>query len=115
MGKGTATTWYIGSWVVWVVALVSFSVAYRFAAEPSGFWLQDRNLTGIATIIQMTMLVMVATWIGTLIRLARLRRWAWFAGVLTTQMVGAGILGMVVYAGLGPEDEPVSRPGAASP
>ena len=113
MGKGTSTAWYIGAWVVWVVSLFAFSIAYRYAGVSGDFWLRDPNLTGIAAIIQVSMLVMFVAWIGALIRLARIRRWNWFAGVLVTQLLGAGILGMVMYAGVGPEEGAMSRPGAA--
>ncbi len=113
MGKGTSTTWYIGAWVTWVAALIGFSIAYRYGDATSGWWLHDANLTGIASIIQVSMLVMCAAWIGALIRLARIKRWGWFACVLVTQLLGAGILGMVMYAGIGPEDRELSRPGAA--
>jgi hypothetical protein len=113
VGKGTSTTWYIGAWVVWVVSLFAFSIAYRFAGMTGDFWLRDPNLTAIATIIQVSMLVMCVAWIGALVRLARIRRWGWFAGVLLTQLAGAGILGMVMYAGVGPEEGAMSRSGAA--
>ena len=112
VGKGTSTTWYVGAWVVWVVSLVAFSLAYR-NTDIGPMWYRDPNLTGIATIIQVSMLVMFATWLGTLVHLGRLHKWDWFAGVLITQLLGAGILGMVMYAGLGPEDPVMSRPGAA--
>lgn len=112
MRRDTSTQWYIGAWVVWVVALVCFSIAFRHSDVVSQPWFQNPNLTAVATIAQMAMLVMFVAWIGALVRLAKLRQWNWFAALFLTQMFFAGIAGMVCYAGLGPEDEeaPTSRP-----
>ena len=87
-------------------------MAYRQAAPFTEPWWQDPNLTGLATIAEMSMLVMFVAWVGALVRLVRLRQWNWFAAVLLTQLAWAGIAGMVCYAGSGPEKEDVevSRP-----
>jgi hypothetical protein len=76
----------------------------------SNYWVQDPNLTGIGTIIQLAMLVMFGTWVGALVRIARLKRWGWFIGVLISQLIGLGIAGMVAYGVAGPDEPSVSRP-----
>ncbi len=94
----------------WVGALFGFSIAYRHVDTFSRPWFQDPNLTAIATIAAVSMLIMFVAWIGALARLATAGEWGWFAAVLITQLLGAGIVGMVCYAGLGSEDTEVSRP-----
>lgn len=93
-----------------MAALFCFSIAYRHADLISRPWFQDPNLTGLATIAEVSMLVMFVAWIGALVRLAKLHQWNWFATVLLTQLLWAGIAGMVCYAGLGPEREEVEVP-----
>ncbi|HVH62245.1 MAG TPA: hypothetical protein VNA65_01455 [Candidatus Dormibacteraeota bacterium] len=112
MRRGTSTQWYIGGWVTWVAAMFAFSYAYRHVATLGYPWWQDPNLTAIATVAEMSMLVMFVAWVGALVRLARLQQWNWFVAVLVTQLLWAGIAGMVCYAGSGPEKEDlgVSRP-----
>jgi len=42
-------------------------------------------------------------WIGALVKLGQLRAWGWFAGVLISQLLFLGIIGMLAYALAGPE------------
>jgi len=54
---------------------------------------------------------MLVAWIGALIRLGQLHSWGWFAVVLALQLVGIGIIGMLAYAFVGPNEEMVvTRP-----
>ncbi len=105
MTRRTATEWYIGAWIVWMGAMLGFFMAYRQVDTTTQLWFQNSNLTGLATILELSMLVMFVSWIGALVGLARQRAWGWFATLFVTQLVGAGIAGMVVYMGDGPEDE----------
>ena len=113
MARTTSTRWYIGAWIVWVAALIGFSIAYQHVDRSSPFWVGNPSLVGLGTIAQLSMLVMLGSWIGALIRLRRLRRWVWFAGVLIVQLIGLGILGMVAYAIAGPDDTALARPGVS--
>lgn len=90
-------------------AMLGFTVAYRNAGSATVVWFQDPNLSGIATIVELSMLVMFVAWIGALARLAKQQEWRWFVALLVTQLLGAGIAGMVSYAGNGPEDRLLSR------
>jgi hypothetical protein len=101
MSKRTTTRWYIGAWVVYVLAAIAFFTTSRSAqgsgALPPGIWLAYLVLT-------ISAVVMLVTWIGALIRLGQQRAWGWFVGVLVLHLVGLGIIGMVAYAISGPED-----------
>lgn len=90
-------------------AMLGFLVAYRNTDTLAVAWFQNPNLTGIAAIVEVSMLVMFVAWIGALVRLAKRHEWRWFAVILVTQLLGAGIAGMVSYAGNGPEDLEVTR------
>lgn len=105
MTRRTSTHWYIGAWIVWMAGMVGFWIAYRQVDTTAQPWFQNPNLTGIASIVQAAMVVMFVSWMGALVGLVRRRQWRWFAVVLVTQVVGAGIAGMVTYAGSGPQDE----------
>jgi len=113
IGKDTATSCYIAAWFVWVIALMAFVVALRYAgADP--LLLTDPNLTGLIVIIEVLAAAMVVCWIAALVRLWRQRDVGWFAAVLILHVVGLGIVGMVAYAGAGPVDIDVSKPGVSS-
>ncbi len=88
-----------------MAAMVGFWVAYRNVDTIAQPWFENPNLTGIASIVQCSIVVMFVSWLGALAGLARRRQWRWFAVVLVTQLVGAGIAGIVTYAGSGPLDE----------
>ena len=85
--------------------MVGFWVAYRNVDTTAQPWFENPNLTGIASIVQCSIVVMFVSWLGALAGLARRREWRWFTVVLVTQLVGAGIAGIVTYAGSGPLDE----------
>jgi hypothetical protein len=55
---------------------------------------------------------MFVMWIVALLRLAHATAWGWFVGVLVLHLIGLGIVGMVAYAIVGPEDDTivVTRP-----
>ena len=84
--------------------MLGFWVAYRHVDTIAQPWFQNTNLTALAAIVETSMLVMFATWVGALLWVGRQRQWRWFAALFITQVVGAGIAGMVSYAGNGPED-----------
>jgi hypothetical protein len=101
MSKRTTTRWYIGAWIVYVLAAIAFFMMSRSAqgdgSLPPGVWLAYLTLTVSAV-------VMLVMWIGALIRLSQQHAWGWFVGVLVLHLIGLGILGMVAYAISGPED-----------
>jgi hypothetical protein len=110
MSKRTTTRWYIGAWVVWLIAFIGLAVAMRgstsSALPPTAVFAY-----GVMAIAALVALLM---WIGALIRLGQLKTWGWFAGVLVLHLIGLGIVGMVAYAIAGPDDtgEVVYRPTA---
>jgi hypothetical protein len=106
MSKKTSTRWYIGAWVVWLIALVVFlTTAHRTTTATSFSFVGTNAVSGIAwLIVLIAALVMLVMWIGALIRLGQLHSWGWFVGVLILQLIGLGIIGMVAYAAAGPED-----------
>jgi hypothetical protein len=108
MSKRLTTRWYIGAWVVWLVAVIASIVMLRGAqggSAPPG--------VGVAYfVIAAAGIVMLVMWIGALVKLGTQRAWGWFVGVLVLQLIGLGIIGMIAYAVAGPGDtEPaVMRP-----
>ena len=111
MSKRITTRWYIGAWAVWLVAFIAMIVLSRQApastSPPPGVLLTY-------LVMFVAGLVALVMWIGALIKLGRLRSWGWFAAVLVLHVIGLGIIGMVAYAIVGPEDgvEVVYRPTA---
>src|SRR5438105_15495830 len=100
MSKRITTRWYIGAWVVWLIAFVALIAMSRGAqastTPPPGVVLAY----GVMFLAALVTLVM---WIGALIKLGQIRAWGWFAGVLILHLIGLGIIGMVAYAIAGPE------------
>ena len=90
-------------------AMLGFWIAYRHAGAAGRPWFEDTNLTGLAAMVQSSIVVMFVSWVGALVGLARQRQWRWFAALLVTQLLGAGIAGMVSYAGNGPDGRELSR------
>jgi len=113
IGKNTASSCYIAAWFVWVIALMAFVVARRYAGVDH-LSLTDPNLTGLIVIIEVLAAAMVVCWIAALVRLWKQHDWGWFVAVLILHVVGLGIVGMVAYAGAGPVDVDVSKPGVSS-
>jgi hypothetical protein len=110
MSKRITTRWYIGAWVVWILALIAMVVIGRGAqgatSPPAGVVIAY----GVAFVSAIVMLVM---WIGALVKLGMQHSWGWFAAVLILQLVMLGIIGTLLYAIAGPEDtEVVMRPTA---
>ena len=108
MSKRITTRWYIGAWVVWLIAFVALlliSWSAPGSTPPPGAMLAYL----VAAVASLVTLVM---WIGALIRLGQQQAWGWFAGLLVLHLIGLGIIGMVAYAIAGPEDigEVVIRP-----
>jgi len=99
MNKRTATRWYIGAWVVWLVAL-SLAVLMRSSVQGR----VSAGLFLLGMVIVAAGAVMVITWIGALIKLGTQSKWGWFVGVLVLGLIGLGIVGMVAYSLAGPAD-----------
>ncbi len=101
MSKRITTRWYIGAWVVYIIAAIAFFMISRSAqgsgALPPGVWLAY-------LVLMISAVVMLVMWIGALIRLGSQHAWGWFVGVLVLHLIGLGIIGMVAYAISGPGD-----------
>ena len=95
-----------------VALIVFFMTAHKVATGTAFYAVGTTPLSAAAWfLVLIASLVMVVMWIGALIRLAQLHSWGWFAGILVLQLIGLGIVGMVVYAAAGPEDTGVvARP-----
>ena len=101
MSKRITTRWYIGSWVVYILAVVAFFVVGHNAQGSSS---PPLALFIPYAVMAVTGVVMLVTWIGALVKLGQQHEWGWFAGVLVLHLVGLGIIGMAAYAVSGPED-----------
>ncbi len=112
MSKRLTTRWYIGAWIVAVLAGVVAGVMARGAQGGS----PPAALTVFYLVALAAGLVMFVMWIGALIKLGQQHAWGWFAFVLLVYVLTLGILGivaMVVYALAGPDDtQVVMRPTA---
>jgi hypothetical protein len=110
MSKQITTRWYIGAWVVWLIAFIALALAMRgsTSSSPPAIAMVAYGVMAIAGLVALVM------WIGALIKLGQLTAWGWFTAVLILHLVGLGIIGMVAYATAGPEDagEVVYRPTA---
>ena len=103
MSKRITTRWYIGAWVVYVIAFVALVMSARSAgaqgaSSPTPAMIFEYVVLAVAGIVMLVM------WIGALVKLGSQRAWGWFIGVLLLHLVGLGIVGMVAYAIAGPED-----------
>ncbi|HEV2477535.1 MAG TPA: hypothetical protein VGX22_13415 [Candidatus Dormibacteraeota bacterium] len=109
MNKRTTTRWYIGAWVVWVVALAGLETVIRSTGSSV-----SPSPTAVMTYAVMAGagIVMLVVWIGGLAKLGMQHAGGWFVVVLVLQLVALGIVGMVAYAIWGPPDigEVVIRP-----
>ena len=111
MSKRITTRWYIGAWVV--AFLVSFAAG--LITRSSGTNTPSPTLSGVVGLVVIACsIVMLVMWIGALVKLGQLHAWGWFAGVLISQLLFLGIIGMLVYALAGPEGrtDVVMRPTA---
>ena len=102
MSKHTTTRWYIGAWMVAVIAMIVIVIGGR--SIPAGST-PPPTLTIMSFVMIASSLVMLVMWIGAVVRLAQLSAWGWFVGVLVLHLLGLGIIGMGAYAIAGPEDE----------
>ena len=111
MSRKTSTRWYIGAWVVWVIAWVAALLTGHTTLYRYGFLVHGNSPIGGAAVlvIAIATVVMLVVWIGALIRLGQLHSWGWFAAVFLLQVVYLGIVGMVAYAVAGPEGDLVMR------
>ena len=103
MSKHITTRWFIGAWIVALLAGVVAGIIGRGA--PSGS--PPPVVSALGLVILLCGIVMFVMWIGALIRLGQQRAWGWFAFVLLVYLLSLGILGivvMLVYALAGPDD-----------
>jgi len=111
MSKRMTTRWYIGAWVVAVLAAIAMIATARSAgaqvsSSPSAALFIESFVAAIAGIVMLVMLI------GALVKLGMQRAFGWFVAILLLHIVGLGIVGMAAYAVAGPEDEDlvVTRP-----
>jgi hypothetical protein len=111
MSKRITTRWYIGAWVVYVIAIVALAMSAR-AAGAQGASSPTPAMIFEYLVLAASGIVMLVMWIGALVKLGSQRAWGWFIAVLLLHLVGLGIVGMVAYAVAGPEDADlvVTRP-----
>jgi len=111
MSKSITTRWYIGAWIVAVLAGIVAAVVARSAPGTS-----PPPAVTIAYLVAVACgIVMFVMWIGALIKLGQQRSWGWFVFLLLIYVLTLGILGivgMVAYAIAGPSDrtDVVMRP-----
>jgi hypothetical protein len=101
MSKRITTRWYIGAWVVWLIAFI-VAVAILRNSSPSGSVSPGLLLLGLVMVV--AGVITLVMWIGALVKLGSQHAWGWFTAVLVLGLIGLGILGMVAYAISGPED-----------
>jgi hypothetical protein len=101
MSKRITTRWYIGAWVVWLIAFISLGVVLRSGGSSSSPPPAAVIPYGVMAIAGIVMLVM---WIGALVKLGTQHAWGWFVAVLVLHLVALGIIGMIAYAIWGPPD-----------
>src|SRR6266550_3013185 len=106
MSKRITTRWYIGAWIVWLVALIAMSRGAQASSSPPPGAVVAYLVMAIAGIVTLVM------WVGALLKLAQLQAWGWFATVLILHLIALGIVGMIAYAIAGPDKrtEVVMRP-----
>ncbi len=109
MSKRITTRWYIGAWIVWLVALVAM---FALSRSPHASSSPPPGVVVAYLVMAVAGIVTVVMWIGALIKLAQLHAWGWFASVLVLHLIALGIVGMIAYAIAGPDDqtEVVMRP-----
>jgi cytochrome bd-type quinol oxidase subunit 2 len=100
LDKGTVTRWYIGAWVVWVVSILALILLARRegASGPA------LGTASVYVLILGSAFVMFTMWVVALVKLARRHAMFSFVVMLVLQLLGIGIVGMVLYAISGPED-----------
>src|SRR5947199_1646902 len=99
MSKRITPRWYIGAWIVWLVALDAMFALSRIphaSSSPPPVVVVAYLVMAVAGIVTVVM------WVGALIKLAQLHAWGWFASVLVLHLIALGIVGMIAYAIAGP-------------
>ena len=104
MSKRTTTRWYIGAWLIYVIAVLALVMSARSTGGQGSSPASPALVLGYL-VLGITGIVMLVMWIGALIKLGMQRAWGWFVGVLVLHLLGLGIIGMGAYAIAGPEDE----------
>jgi hypothetical protein len=109
VSRRTSTRWYIGAWLVWVAALVVFFETSHKTLTASAFYaIGPSPVSGIAWVVAgIAAIVMIVVWIAALIKLGQRHRWRLCAAVLVFQLIGLGIIGMLLYALTRPPDDVV--------
>jgi hypothetical protein len=100
VSKRTITRWYIDAWVVWFVALVAavaISSAPHGATAPAG-------LTVAYVVMALAGMVTFVMWVAALVKLARQGATVTLVAVLLLQLMGLGIVGMLLYAVVGQDE-----------
>ncbi len=87
MSKRITTRWYIGAWLVWLIAFIGLAVAMRgsTSSSPPPMAMVAYAVMAIAGLVALLM------WIGALLKLGQLKAWGWFAAVLILGL-GSGVL-----------------------
>ena len=101
MSKRTITRWYIGAWIVWIASVIALIVLAR-AEHPA-----TQPTPGIAFIYGAMLgaaFLMFVMWVVALVKLARRHATFSFVVILVLQLLGIGIVGMVMYAMSTPDD-----------
>lgn len=88
MSRPLTTRWYIGSWVVCVLAWVALMMTLR---NNAGVDSPPPVAMLLYVVLFAAAVVMLVFWIGALIMLAHLRAWSWFTAVLVLHLIGLGI------------------------
>lgn len=103
MRKQTATRWYIGSWAAWALALCALSVMQGVVTADTA----PPGESMAYIVIVLATIVMFVTWLAALFDLGHRRRWVLFAGVIVSQLLFVGVVGMLAYALVDRRAEPV--------
>jgi hypothetical protein len=101
MSKPITTRWYVGAWVVWVVAITWLGVVM---GSSLGSTAPPPAAVIPYAVIAVAAIVMLVTWIGALVKLGKQHAWGWLVTVFVLHLVALGIIGMGAYAVWGPPD-----------
>lgn len=104
MSKRITTHWYVGAWLIYVIALLALVMSARSAGVQGSSSASPALVFGYL-VLGIAGIVMLMMWIGALVKLGMERAWGWFVGILVLHILGLGIIGMGAYAVAGPEDE----------